>query len=121
VALTADTLWAATWNNLTGGNTLLRIDLATRAVVATISTSEQGDAGFAFAVDAKAAWLPSRFGGGGGGLERVDVRTNHVVDTLTLPNIPFTVVFAAGAVWVTSFEQSVEGFGDTVWRITPAP
>ena len=79
---------------------LLRIDLRTNRVVATIPTPVSGEnASIAFGEGA--VWVTS--GQANGVVYRVDPATNRVTATIGVPGGAFGIVVAAGTVWVTQY------------------
>jgi virginiamycin B lyase len=79
---------------------LLRIDLPTNQVVATIPTPVSGEnASIAFGEGA--VWVTS--GQANGVVYRIDPATNRVTATIGVPGGAFGIVVAAGTVWVTQY------------------
>jgi hypothetical protein len=95
----AGAVWVA------GQGALLRIDLRTNRVVATIPTPLTGQyASIAFGEGA--VWVTS--GQVNGVVYRVDPASNRVTAAIGVPGGAFGIVVAAGTVWVTQF---VSGLG----------
>jgi hypothetical protein len=93
-----DVGFGATWVASQGA--LLRIDLRTNRVVATIPTPVSGEnASIAFGEGA--VWVTS--GQANGVVYRVDPAANHVTATIGVPGGAFGIVVAAGTVWVTQY------------------
>jgi hypothetical protein len=93
-----DVGFGATWVASQGA--LLRIDLRTNRVVATIPTPLTGEnASIAFGEEA--VWVTS--GQASGLVYRVDPATNRVTAAIGVPGGAFGIVVAAGTVWVTQF------------------
>jgi hypothetical protein len=93
-----DVGFGATWVASQGA--LLRIDLRTNRVVATIPTPLTGEnASIAFGEGA--VWVTS--GQANGLVYRVDPAANHVTAAIGVPGGAFGIVVAAGTVWVTQF------------------
>jgi hypothetical protein len=93
-----DVGFGATWVASQGA--LLRIDLRTNRVVATIPTPLTGEnASMAFGEGA--VWVTS--GQANGVVYRVDPAANHVTAAIGVPGGAFGIVVAAGKVWVTQF------------------
>jgi hypothetical protein len=93
-----DVGFGATWVASQGA--LLRIDLGTNRVVATIPTSLTGEnASIAFGEGA--VWVTS--GQANGVVYRVDPAANRVTATIGVPGGAFGIVVAAGTVWVTQY------------------
>jgi hypothetical protein len=93
-----DVGFGATWVASQGA--LLRIDLGTNRVVATIPTPLTGEnASIAFGEEA--VWVTS--GQANGLVYRVDPATNRVTAAIGVPGGAFGIVVAAGTVWVTQF------------------
>jgi hypothetical protein len=90
----AGAVWVA------GQGALLRIDLRTNRVVATIPTPLTGQyASIAFGEGA--VWVTS--GQTNGVVYRVDPATNRVTAAISVPGGAFGIVVAADTVWVTQF------------------
>jgi hypothetical protein len=97
VAAGAGAVWVA------GQGALLRVDLGTNRVVATIPTPMTGHyASIAFGEGA--VWVTS--GQANGVVYRVDPASNHVTAAIGVPGGAFGIVVAAGTVWVTQFVPS---------------
>ena len=93
-----DVGFGATWVASQGA--LLRIDLGTNRVVATIPTPVTGEnASIAFGEEA--VWVTS--GQANGLVYRVDPATNRVTAAIGVPGGAFGIVVAAGTVWITQF------------------
>jgi len=92
------------WVSLYGEDTELRIDPATRKVVARIKT---GGAPCGIAVGGGAVWVENY---AGNSVTRIDPRTNKPT-TIKVGGAPYDVTYAAGAAWVTNYAD------DTVSRI----
>ena len=93
-----DVGFAAIW--VASQDALLRIDLRTNRVVATIPTPPTGEnASIAFGEGA--VWVTS--GQANGVVYRVDPATNRVTATIGVPGGAFGIVVAAGTVWVTQY------------------
>jgi virginiamycin B lyase len=93
-----DVGYGAAWVASQGA--LLRIDLRTNRVVATIPTPVSGEnASIAFGEGA--VWVTS--GQANGLVYRVDPAANRVTATIGVPGGAFGIVVAAGTVWVTQF------------------
>ena len=93
-----DVGFGATWVASQGA--LLRIDLRTNRVVATIPMPLTGEnASIAFGEEA--VWVTS--GQANGLVYRVDPAINRVTATIGVPGGAFGIVAAAGTVWVTQF------------------
>jgi DNA-binding beta-propeller fold protein YncE len=90
--------FGATWVASQGA--LLRIDLGTNQVVATIPTPVSGEnASIAFGEGA--VWVTS--GQANGVVYRIDPATNRVTAAIGVPGGAFGIVVAADIVWVTQF------------------
>ncbi len=90
----AGAVWVA------GQGALLRVDLRTNRVVASIPTPLTGQyAGIAFGEGA--VWVTS--GQANGVVYRVDPATNHLTAAISVPGGAFGIVVVAGTVWVTQF------------------
>ena len=93
-----DVGFGATWVASQGA--LLRIDLGTNRVVATIPTPVSGEnASIAFGEGA--VWVTS--GQANGVVYRVDPAANRITATIGVPGGAFGIVVAAGTVWVTQY------------------
>jgi hypothetical protein len=93
-----DVGFGATWVASQGA--LLRIDLRTNRVMATIPTPLTGEnASIAFGEGA--VWVTS--GQANGLVYRVDPAANRVTAAIGVPGGAFGIVVAAGTVWVTQF------------------
>lgn len=93
-----DVGFGATWVASQGA--LLRIDLGTNRVVATIPTPVSGESA-SIAFGEGAVWVTS--GQANGLVYRVDPAANRVTATIGVPGGAFGIVVAAGTVWVTQF------------------
>jgi YVTN family beta-propeller protein len=106
VAIGFGAIWA------TGEDRLVRVDLRTNQVVATIPM-RQGDlfgGGGSIAFGEGAVWVTSWVTSGEDVVYRVDPATNHVTASIPVPAGPLEVVVAAGTVWVTHGADPGEGF-----------
>jgi len=93
-----DAGFGAAW--VAGQGALLRIDLRTNRVVATIPTPVTGEnASIAFGEGA--VWVTS--GQANGVVYRVDPAANRVTTAIGVPGGAFGIVVAAGIVWVTQY------------------
>jgi hypothetical protein len=93
-----DVGFGATW--VASQGSLLRIDLRTNRVVATIPTPLTGEnASIAFGEGA--VWVTS--GQANGVVYRVDPAANHVTAAIGVPGGAFGIVVAAGTVWITQY------------------
>jgi sugar lactone lactonase YvrE len=93
-----DAGFGAAW--VAGQGALLRIDLRTNRVVATIPTPVTGEnASIAFGEGA--VWVTS--GQANGVVYRVDPAANRVTAAIGVPGGAFGIVVAAGTVWVTQY------------------
>ena len=93
-----DVGFGAIW--VAGQGALLRIDLRTNRVVATIPTPVTGEnASIAFGEGA--VWVTS--GQANGVVYRVDPAVNRVTAAIGVPGGAFGIVVAAGTVWVTQY------------------
>ena len=93
-----DVGFGAIW--VAGQGALLRIDLRTNRVVATIPTPVTGEnASIAFGEGA--VWVTS--GQANGVVYRVDPAANRVTAAIGVPGGAFGIVVAAGTVWVTQY------------------
>jgi virginiamycin B lyase len=93
-----DVGFGAIW--VAGQGALLRIDLRTNRVVATIPTPVAGESA-SIAFGEGAVWVTS--GQANGVVYRVDPAANRVTATIGVPGGAFGIVVAAGTVWVTQF------------------
>jgi virginiamycin B lyase len=93
-----DVGFGAIW--VAGQGALLRIDLRTNRVVATIPTPVAGES-TSIAFGEGAVWVTS--GQANGVVYRVDPAANRVTATIGVPGGAFGIVVAAGAVWVTQY------------------
>jgi virginiamycin B lyase len=91
------------WIPSCGTHSLIRADLKTGSVQATIPIGPADSEG-CIAVGADSVWLATNRTGI---LSRIDPKTNAVVASITIPSGSFCPVFADGLVWVTSTEHSV--------------
>ena len=93
-----DVGFGAIW--VAGQGALLRIDLRTNRVVATIPTPVTGESA-SIAFGEGAVWVTS--GQANGVVYRVDPAANRVTATIGVPGGAFGIVVAAGTVWVTQY------------------
>jgi hypothetical protein len=93
-----DVGFGAIW--VAGQGALLRIDLRTNRVVATIPTPVAGESA-SIAFGEGAVWVTS--GQANGVVYRVDPAANRVTAAIGVPGGAFGIVVAAGTVWVTQF------------------
>jgi virginiamycin B lyase len=93
-----DVGFGAIW--VAGQGALLRIDLRTNRVVATIPTPVSGESA-SIAFGEGAVWVTS--GQANGVVYRVDPAANRVTATIEVPGGAFGIVVAAGTVWVTQY------------------
>jgi len=93
-----DVGFGAIW--VAGQGALLRIDLRTNRVVATIPTPVTGESA-SIAFGEGAVWVTS--GQANGVVYRVDPAANRVTATIEVPGGAFGIVVAAGTVWVTQY------------------
>lgn len=91
------------WIPSCGDHTLVRANLQTGRIEATIAASPADSEG-CIAVGADSVWLTSD---AKGVLSRIDPKTNSVVATIALPSGSYCPVFADGFLWVTSSDHSV--------------
>jgi streptogramin lyase len=91
------------WIPSCGTHSLVRVDLQTGRIEATIPAGPVDSEG-CIAIGAEGVWLAT---GTGGTLSRIDPKNNSVVASITVPSGSFCPVFADGFVWVTSTEHSV--------------
>jgi hypothetical protein len=104
----------ALWVSLSGEK-LLRVDLASNRVVATLALA---DPVASPAVTASGVWLVCCWSGintrhPAGWLVRVDPASMRVATRVRLPGLPTAVGAGSGGVWVT-------GAGGPIWRVDPA-
>ena len=90
IAAGAQAIWVAN----SGGNTVNRIDPASRAGEQV--TVEEGPTGVAFGDDA--VWVTNN---SAGTISRIDPQTNDVEHTIPVGNAPSGIVYANGFLWVT--------------------
>ena len=90
--------FGAIW--VAGQGALLRIDLRTNRVVATIPTPVTGESA-SIAFGEGAVWVTS--GQANGVVYRVDPAANRVTAAIGVPGGAFGIVVAAGTVWVTQY------------------
>jgi hypothetical protein len=93
-----DVGFGAIW--VAGQGALLRIDLRTNRVVATIPTPVTGESA-SIAFGEGAVWVTS--GQANGVVYRVDPAANRVTAAIGVPGGAFGIVVAAGTVWVTQY------------------
>jgi hypothetical protein len=93
-----DVGFGATWVASQGA--LLRIDLQTNRVVATIPTPVSGESA-SIAFGEGAVWVTS--GQANGVVYRVDPAANRVTAAIGVPGGAFGIAVAAGTVWVTQY------------------
>jgi len=93
-----DAGFGAIW--VAGQGALLRIDLRTNRVVATIPTPVTGESA-SIAFGEGAVWVTS--GQANGVVYRVDPAANRVTAAIGVPGGAFGIVVAAGTVWVTQY------------------
>jgi hypothetical protein len=93
-----DVGFGATWVASRGA--LLRIDLRTNRVVATIATPLTGESA-SIAFGEGAVWVTS--GQANGVVYRVDPAANRVTAAIGVPGGAFGIVVAAGTVWITQY------------------
>lgn len=91
------------WVPSCGTHSLVRMDLQTGRIEATIPAAPADSEG-CIAMGAESVWLAT---GTGGTLSRIDPKNNSVIASITVPSRSFCPVFADGFVWVTSTEHSV--------------
>ena len=93
-----DVGFGATWVAAQGA--LVRIDLRTNRVVATIPVSLSGESA-SIAFGEGAVWVSS--GQANGVVYRIDPAANRVTATIGVPGGAFGIVVAAGIVWVSQY------------------
>jgi streptogramin lyase len=98
------------WVPSCGDHNLVRVDLATRKIVATIAASPADSEGGVTA-GAGSVWLMTS---PAGKLARIDPATNAVSATIDVPPQSYAPAFADGSVWITSTGKSL------VTRVDPA-
>jgi len=102
--------YGSLWIPACGDHALVRADLKTGKLEATIAAAPADSEG-CIAVGAGSIWLASD---AKGVLARIDPNTNSVIARIAIPSGSYCPVFADGSVWVTSSEHNV------VARIDPA-
>jgi virginiamycin B lyase len=93
-----------------GSHNLVRADVETGAIQATISASPADSEG-GIAAGAGSVWLVTS---GSSELDRIDPANNSVVARIMLPKGSFNPIFAGGSIWVASNE------GNALVRVDPA-
>jgi virginiamycin B lyase len=91
------------WVPSCGKHTLLRVDLKTGKVSATIPSGPADSEG-CIAAGAGSIWLATNTAGV---LSRFNPKTNTLVASIAIPSGSFCPVFAGGFVWISSTEHSV--------------
>jgi virginiamycin B lyase len=91
------------WIPSCGTHSLIRADLKTGQIQATVSIGPADSEG-CITVGAGSVWLMSS---PAGVLSRIDPTTNSVAASINVPSGSFCPVFADGFVWVTSTEHSL--------------
>jgi virginiamycin B lyase len=97
------------WIPSCGAHSLVRADMHTGAIQATIATGPADSEG-GIAAGAGSVWLVTS---GTSELDRIDAASNAVVARIQLPKGSYNPVFANGAIWVASNE------GGTLVRVDP--
>src|SRR5262245_51940836 len=107
-------LWVADCRN----RTLVRVDLATDRIVATIATGLADPEGeLSVAAGAGSVWLLTD---AAGVLSRIDPATNRVVARITVPPHSYAAVFGFGSVWIsTSAASERDARSGSVERVDP--
>jgi virginiamycin B lyase len=95
--------FGSVWIPSCGGDSLLRANLKTGKVEATI-TAAPADSEGCIAAGAESIWLATDKKGT---LARIDPKSNSVRATIEVPSGSYCPVFADDFIWVTSFEHSV--------------
>jgi streptogramin lyase len=108
-------LWVADCRN----RTLVRVDLATHRVAATIPTGlAEPEGELSVATGAGSVWLLTD---AAGVLSRIDPATNEVVARITVPPRSYAAVFGFGSVWISTSAASERDAGSgSVERVDPA-
>ncbi len=97
------TAFGSLWVPQCGDSAIVRIDLKTGKVIATISTTiADGEGGIA--AGAGSVWVLTD---ARSTLARIDPDTNKIVAEIRVPAGSFTAAFGEGAVWITSTAKSV--------------
>ena len=91
------------WIPSCGDHTLVRVDLKTGKVLATIPSGAADPEG-CIAAGAGSIWLATNTAGI---LSRFNPKNNKLVASITIPSGSFCPVFAKGFVWISSTEHSV--------------
>jgi streptogramin lyase len=98
------------WIPSCGDHTLVRADVKTGAIQATIQAGPADSEG-GIAVGAGSVWLVTSKASE---LDRIDPKTNRVVAKISLPPGSFNPIFANGSIWVSSNQ------GNALVRVNPA-
>jgi streptogramin lyase len=98
------------WIPSCGDHTLVRADVKTGAIQATIHASPADSEG-GIAVGAGSVWLVTSKASV---LDRIDPKTNSVVATINLPAGSFNPIFANDSIWISSNQ------GNALVRVNPA-
>jgi streptogramin lyase len=99
ICLAMDEGFGSLWAGDCGAHTLLRIDVATGELVATINLPFNLPSESSVAVGEDAVWMLST--GAQPGLVRIDPATNEVAETLPAPSGATAVRAGDGSLWVT--------------------
>ena len=91
------------WVPSCGEHILVRVDLNTGKVLATIPVAPADSEG-GITAGAGSIWMTSK---PSGILSRIDPKTNTVISSIEIPSGSYCAIFASGFVWVTSTEHSV--------------
>jgi virginiamycin B lyase len=98
------------WIPSCGAHTLLRADVKTGAIQATVPAGPADSEG-GITTGAGSVWLVTS---ASGELDRIDATTNSIVARIQLPKGSFNPIFAGNSVWVASNE------GNALVRVDPA-
>lgn len=91
------------WSPSCGAHSLIRADVKTGSIQATIAVSPADSEGCIAAGD-NSVWLATS---AAGILSRISQKTNSVIASITVPSGSFCPVHAGGFVWITSTEHSL--------------
>jgi DNA-binding beta-propeller fold protein YncE len=110
--------FAALWVAGCGNQSIYRVDLASRSVVATIETGLADPTGeLSLAAGAGSIWALSDRGGV---LTRVDAAANEIVARIDVRPGSYCAAFGSDAVWITNSAHDDESASGSVQRIDPA-